>query len=348
MIELQENNGCWVNKYMMMKRETKDLNVQTAIDTLYREYANYTISNRAIPCYVDGLKPVQRKVLYNMLTNYGYGKKVKVVDGGSISSIGYKHGETSAQSATILMTAEYNNNYPLFIGHGAFGTRQVPEPSAPRYIYIELSKNTYNIFADNDTLVYDEQDKTNLDPLYYLPVIPLLLLNGSKGIAVGFSTNILPYSVSDIKKIMEYYYKSNIHQAYKLIDDLLPTFPNFNGEVYRDEENPNKYHITGIVEKIPTKRNNSKLTEYLITELPYSYSRESYYEILQKLIDTNKIVDFVDECTDTFRFKIVVNSYDCDKIDKEPLTYFKIKTSMVENLTVIDENGKLREYTNKK
>lgn len=348
MIELQENNGCWVNKYMMMKRETKDLNVQTAIDTLYREYANYTISNRAIPCYVDGLKPVQRKVLYNMLTNYGYGKKVKVVDGGSISSIGYKHGETSAQSATILMTAEYNNNYPLFIGHGAFGTRQVPEPSAPRYIYIELSKNTYNIFADNDTLVYDEQDKTNLDPLYYLPVIPLLLLNGSKGIAVGFSTNILPYSVIDIKKIMEYYYKSNIHQAYKLIDDLLPTFPNFNGEVYRDEENPNKYHITGIVDKIPTKRNNSKLTEYVITELPYSYSRESYYEILQKLIDTNKIVDFVDECTDTFRFKIVVNSYDCDKIDKEPLTYFKIKTSMVENLTVIDENGKLREYTNKK
>ena len=133
-----------------------------------------------------------------------------------------------------------------------------------------------------------------------------------------------------------------------MIDELLPTFPNFNGEVYRDEENPNKYHITGIVEKIPTKRNNSKLTEYLITELPYSYSRESYYEILQKLIDTNKIVDFVDECTDTFRFKIVVNSYDCDKIDKEPLNYFKIKTSMVENLTVIDENGKLREYTNKK
>lgn len=325
-----------------------NLNIQTAINTLYRDYANYTISNRAIPCYVDGLKPVQRKVLYNMLTNYGYGKKVKVVDSSSISSIGYKHGETSAQSATILMTAEYNNNYPLFIGHGAFGTRQVPEPSAPRYIYIELSKNTYNIFADNDTLVYDEQDKTNLEPLYYLPVIPLLLLNGSKGIAVGFSTNILSYSVKDIKEIMQCYYTGYLPKAYKLIDELLPTFPDFRGDVIRDEENPNKYYITGIVEKIPTKRNNSKLTEYVITELPYSYSRESYYEILQKLIDTNKIVDFVDECTDTFKFKIVVNSTDCDKIDKEPLIYFKIKTSMVENLTVIDENGKLREYTNKK
>ena len=331
-----------------MNNNTQELNIQTAIDTLYREYANYTISNRAIPCFVDGLKPVQRKVLYNMLTNYGYGKKVKVVDSSSISSIGYKHGETSAQSATILMTAEYNNNYPLFIGHGAFGTRQVPEPSAPRYIYIELSKNTYNLFADNDTLVYDEQDKTNLEPLYYLPVIPFLLLNGCKGIAVGFSTNILPYSVRDIKQIMEYYYINDVENAYKSIDNLLPSFPNFKGDVYKDEENPNKYYVTGVVEKIPPKRNNSKLVEYIISELPYSYSRESYYEILQKLIETNKIVDFVDECTDIFKFKIIVNSSDCEKIDKDPLTYFKIKTSMVENLTVIDENGKLREYTNKK
>ena len=73
-----------------MNNNTQELNIQTAIDTLYREYANYTISSRAIPCFVDGLKPVQRKVLYNMLTNYGYGEKVKVVDSSSISSIGYK------------------------------------------------------------------------------------------------------------------------------------------------------------------------------------------------------------------------------------------------------------------
>lgn len=318
--------------------------LQTTIDTLYRDYANYTITSRAIPSLIDGLKPVQRKILFNAF-KYGYNRKIKVIDISAISSIGYKHGETSAQNATVLMTADYNNNLPLFIGHGAFGTRQIPESASARYIYVELSKTNYNLFTDFDTLIYDLQDKTNLEPNYYLPILPLVLINGIKGIAVGFATNILPYSVDDISTITKHYYKGNIKKAHTFIKELLPSFPFFKGNIVKESEG--KFVISGLVEKIEPKRSNATKTEYLITELPVYTSRDDYYKTLQKLIETNKIVDFIDECADTFKFRVIVNSVDCEKIDKDPLEYFKLRVTLTENLTVIDEHGKLKEYTNK-
>lgn len=302
--------------------------ITDAIDIDYREYAEYVISNRAIPCYIDGMKPVGRKILFNILTRHKSGSRIKVSDAGSISCVGYHHGEQSAMGAVVTLAASWNNNVPIFKQHGAFGSRLIPEAAAPRYIFVSLNDDFYRYFQDFDVLEYSEDVEDNPEPKTYLPNIPWILVNGIKGIAVGFACNYLPHDPKDIAKVcLKYLSGKNIDS-----DIIQPTFPDFTGTIQTEDHN--KFKTTGSVSRVG--RNSWK-----ITELPIGYTREKYYSVLIDLSNKGLIEDFDDNCSSTFEFTIKVNTKQDKDIANDPIKYFKLEQTFTENYTALDENSHL-------
>lgn len=302
------------------------------IDVDYRAYSMYVLENRAIPSAIDGCKIVQRKLLYSMLTSGGH--KIKVAElGGGLSSYGYLHGEASAQQAAVKMAQAWSNNVPMFEGHGNFGSRLVPEAAAPRYIYASLNKEFSKYFSDTEVCPVSN-DPDNPEPLHYLPTIPWVLVNGIKGIAVGFATNILPRSPVDLATQCKKYIETG-----ELDPVILPSFPSFRGTVVH--VNDNKFKTVGIIEPNGTRG-------YTISELPIGYDREQYIELLCNLIDAGKIIDYQDLCSkDGFKFGIKINRAQREALEAAGLNkVFGLETAFSENLTTLDAHGKLRVFQN--
>jgi len=300
------------------------------------EFAMYTVESRAIPNMIDGMKPVQRFYVYSSIKNSKTEfKKVSAVS-GVVSDYGYNHGEGSAASAGQLMAAEWSNNVCLVEGRGSFGTRLVQSAAAARYTYTRLHKNFGKYVKDVD-LAPVHEDPEHEPPSFYVPVIPLVLVNGVKGIATGFATNILPRDPLAIAAACkEFIETQNIKQRVKV------KFPDFNGSVtYNSEEN--RFYCNGVFEK-------KGKTVLLITEVPYGYDREGYVEVLDKLEEADHIVGYDDLCDKNgfcFEVKLKQNTsanWEDDKIVKE----FKLSKPLTENLTVIDNDGKLKEYTDER
>jgi DNA gyrase/topoisomerase IV subunit A len=312
--------------------DTNDYPISHVAKNEWLSFAMYTVESRAIPNMIDGLKPVQRFYLYSSLLNSKRDfKKVSAV-AGIISDYGYNHGEASAAGAGQLMAATWNNNVCLIEGRGSFGTRLVQEPGAPRYVYSRVHNNFEKYIKDMDlSPVHD--DPEHEPPSYYLPVIPLVLANGTKGIATGFATNILPRCPNDLSRCVREYLLSGT------ITKKLPvTFPEFSGSVTYDIENK-RFIVNGTFER------NSK-TVLTITEVPYGYDRESYVKVLNKLEDDNDIVSYEDKCDKQgFRFEIKLKLASANAwTDERIIRKFKLTKPLSENLTVIDQHGKLREY----
>jgi DNA gyrase/topoisomerase IV subunit A len=310
--------------------------VSKIADNEWKEFAMYTVESRAIPNMIDGMKPVNRFYLYSSIVNSKTEfKKVSAV-AGVVSQFGYNHGETSASGAGQLMAAEWNNNICLVEGRGSFGTRLIPAAAAPRYTYTRLHKNFTKYIKDID-IAPAHSDPEHEPPSFYIPVIPLVLVNGTKGIATGFATNILPRDPEDVARACkEYLSKGKIAKKLKI------KFPKFNGTVeFNIEES--KFYCNGVYEK------KSK-TVLDITEVPYGIDREAYVTILDKLEESGEIVGYDDLCDkDGFHFEIKLKQatsaiWSDEKIKKE----FKLSKALPENLTVIDQNGKLREYTDER
>lgn len=298
----------------------------------WKEFAMYTVESRAIPNMIDGNKPVQRMFLYSSIaTSKTEFKKVSAV-AGVVSQYGYNHGESSAAGAGQLMAAEWNNNICLIEGRGSFGTRLIPAAAAPRYTYTRLHSNFTRYVRDID-LAPAHSDPEHEPPAFYIPIIPLVLANGAKGIATGFATNILPRDPKDIVRACKQYVTTGrVGKKVKI------KFPDFKGTVEYDKDT-GKYTCRGLYHK------KSK-TVLSITEIPYGTDREGYVTVLDKLEESGDIVGYDDLCSkDGFMFDVKLKQatsakWDNIKIEK----MFKLTKPLSENLTVIDYDGKLREY----
>lgn len=296
------------------------------------DFAMYTVESRAIPNMIDGMKPVNRFYLYSSIKNSKTDfKKVSAV-AGVVSDYGYNHGEGSAAGAGQLMAAEWANNICLVEGRGSFGTRLVQSAAAARYTYTRLHKNFGKYIKDVD-LAPVHEDPEHEPPAFYVPVIPLVLVNGVKGIATGFATNILPRDPEDLARACkEYVETGDIKKNVKI------KFPDFNGTItYNADEN--RYYCNGVFLR------KSK-TVLLITEVPYSYDREGYVEVLDKLEEKGDIVGYDDLCDKSgFRFEVKLKQNTSATWDDQRLiAAFKLSKPFTENLTVIDQKGKLKEY----
>lgn len=302
----------------------------------WKSFAMYTVESRAIPNMIDGLKPVQRFYLYSSILNSKRDfKKVSAV-AGIISDYGYNHGEASAAGAGQLMAATWNNNICLVEGRGSFGTRLVQEAGAARYVYTRLHENFDKYIRDVD-LAPAHDDPEHEPPAFYLPVIPLVLANGTKGIATGFATNILPRSKESLcASVREYLSSGNISTR------LPVSFPEFNGHVEYDAE-ADRHIVYGKFHK------NTK-TQLTITEVPYGYDRESYVKVLDALEDSGDIVSYEDSCDKNgFRFEVKLKQTGSSAWNNSKIvSKFKLSKPLSENLTVIDQDGKLREYNDER
>lgn len=298
------------------------------IDSIYKNYSKYVLMNRAIPSAIDGLKPVQRKILFKALKE-SRGKEVKVSDMGGISAYGYHHGEGSAQAACVGMAAPWKNNLPILEAHGNFGSRMIQEAAAPRYIFVSLGKTFDQCFSDIDVAPISDDPDTP-EPLHYLPNIPWALINGIEGIAVGFATEILPRSSETVKAACKAYIKNG-----KTVP-LPPSFPEFRGLIEPSKDVPNKWNSFGIVTK-------EKYNNYLIEELPWGYDREKYYGLLLSMEESGLIDNCEDLCDDSgFRFRVKIGKDKQQKFEQDPLKYLKLVKTHSENITTIGHDGTLK------
>lgn len=309
----------------------KDTTLTEIVNVGYRSYAMYVLESRAIPSVIDGFKPVQRKVLYAMLTEHG-GKKVKLTDLGSISRHNYHHAETSAVAAAVGMAASWSNNLPIFKEHSSFGSRLVQDPPAPRYIYTSLSDAYSKVFVDAE-VAPRHPDIENPEPAHYLPIIPWILLNGVEGIAVGFRCAILPRSAKDVIAAT----RACIRNPQKFLEarePIPPTFPSFTGTV--TQLGTNQWRTTGRIEYVGKYH-------YEISELPMGYDRDSYVTLLNEMCAKELIKDYSDECSRAgFGFRVKVSLTQKEDIDRDPIKYFKLEKSHTEILTTMGSDGKLK------
>jgi DNA gyrase/topoisomerase IV subunit A len=302
----------------------------------WKAFALYTVESRAIPNMVDGLKPVQRFYLYSSIKNSKKEfKKVSAIS-GVVSDYGYNHGESSAAGAGQLMAADWSNNICLVEGRGSFGTRLVQAAAAARYTYTRLHENFEKYIKDLD-LAPVHSDPEHEPPAFYVPVIPLVLANGVKGIATGFATNILPRDPLDIARACKEYVETG-----KIEEKVRLQFPHFSGTItYNQIED--RYYCKGSFER-------KGKTVVTITEVPYGYDRESYVKILDKLEEDGDIVGYDDLCDKTgFRFEVKLKqATSANWTDEKLVNAFKLSKVYSENLTVIGPDGKLREYTDER
>ena len=303
----------------------------------YKEFAMYVIEGRAIPSVIDGFKPTQRKIIHisNQTWKTGSEKTLKVfqLSGKVASDCYYHHGDASLSNAIITMAQRFKNNAPLE-EDGQFGSLRSPQAGAPRYIGTKLSENFKLIYKDFELLEYKEEEGESIEPKYFLPIVPAVLLNGSSGIAVGFASNVLN---RDIKSIIDACVKV---LAGKEPGEVKPSLNGFNGEFIQDKENNKRWVIRGKYDKVNT-------TTVKITELPPSMTYEKYEDILDKLVDDKVIVTYDDNCKDNIDYTIKFTRSDLEKLDEEKLVkLLKLEESSTEIFSTLDEFGKLMIFEN--
>lgn len=257
----------------------------SVIDFVKSDLVLFSYDNcvRSIPSCVDGLKPSQRKILYTLfkMGNNGYNKmKVFQLGGLVAKNANYHHGDQSMNSTIIGMAQDYpgcGNNIPILKGFGQFGSRieNGEDSGAPRYISCALDKISRFIFPqiDDSLLTIKEEDNQKVEPVYYVPIIPMILVNGAKGIGTGWSTDIPSFNPKEIIQ----YVKSKI-----LLDDLNHIhsyYKSFDGKITEEKDRWN-YH--GIIEKINDYR-------YKIKELPIRYSTSSFIDRLNYLAELGNL-----------------------------------------------------------
>jgi len=315
------------------------------LNTSYVDYANYRVIQR-LPSIVDCLGQTQRKILYS-LDKLPESKKLKTAEVYSqvYTESSYLHGDASVYTVTENLARGASNNINLLTEEGSFGYRTKPLAASPRYTSTRFSKAARLIFRseDNDIMYEQEFEGKKIEPEFLLPIIPIGLVNGFLGIAVGFSSKFLARDpielINESIKLLQYHKKHKSAENAK-IKQLQPVFPFYGGAVIRDvnHENPSAWTMTGIVKK--TKIRN--IVE--IVEVPPSFTRESYLKKLKVMLEKGIIKDYNDECRkNSFYFKIKLPP-ELGKLNEKELVHkLKLTDDYVENWTFLDPLSKSKD-----
>lgn len=306
------------------------------LDEDYALYGMYTLENRAIPSVIDGFKPTQRKIIYiaDKVWKTGTEKLVKVYQlGGRVASDAhYHHGDGPLNGAIIGMAQSFKNSLPLLESPGQFGSLRSPGAGAPRYLDTKLTKNFRLLYKDFELLERQIDDGNEIEPKFFLPIIPTVLLNGSSGIAVGFATNILNRNVLDLIDACLLILNG------KAIGDILPWWKEYHGQIEHGN-GTNQYVMRGEYQMVNT-------TTIKVTELPPSMTFQKYEVHLNYLLDRGVINSYDDNSSSSvdyilkFPRAVLNNLIAKNRLD---ITLKMIETE-TENLTCLDEYGKLIEF----
>jgi DNA topoisomerase II len=321
--------------------------------------------DRSIPNLMDGLKISLRKILFAAFKKNLHSEiKVAQFTGYVSEHSGYHHGEASLNAAIVGMAQNFvgSNNINLLVPSGQFGTRLQggKDSASERYIFTLLNNITRSIFPalDDNILKYLNDDGQKVEPIFYAPIIPMVLVNGTKGIGTGFSTDIMCYNPLDIIN----YLKTKLTSTSIEDVEFIPYYEGFQGDIVTIGGNNStgnlKYLIKGKYEVIGTDK-------IQISELPIGVWTDDFKSLLESLTETSDsngkkvtpiVKDYDDMSKDTnVNFTITLHKgklseleskssdYGCNSLEK----VFKLyTTSSTSNMHLFDAEDKLKKYTN--
>lgn len=295
------------------------------IDKSRRDYSLYVLQMRAIPSLADGLKAGSRRVLWTARDGQKY--KSATLAGRTMPL----HPHAAPEGAINTLAAPYGNNIPLLQGYGAFGTLLRPTAyGASRYTSVKVSNFTKDVvFRDLELVpMIDNYDGTLQEPKHFLPLVPVVLLNPTQGIAIGFATNILPRDLEEIIEVQIMF----LQGRKRITHDIFPYFTPTNNiaEEYEETNNGNiAYYFYGKVTHV-------NATTVIVTSLPYGLSHDKFIDHLDALKEADVINDYEDRSKDKYNIEI---KFKRGKLEKDVLQQLKLVSREVENLTVLDFDG---------
>lgn len=355
-----EDRKLWLKSYdkdNIIEQSQKKVYYHEFIDKELIHFSDYDCK-RSIPCLCDGLKPSLRKIIYACFKR-NLKKEIKVAQlAGYISeNSAYHHGEQSLYDSIIGMAQDFvgSNNIELLAPKGQFGARLQggSDSASPRYIFTHLSELAFHIFnpLDNPLLEYNEDDGKKIEPHWYIPILPMILVNGSEGIGTGFSTKVPPHDpellVKNLLNMMDD----------KPLENMQPWFRGFKGSI--DFKGVNDYGSEQYINKGIYKIIDD--TTAVITELPIGKWTDDYKTFLETLLyDKNVdnkgnkqcLMDFSNNSTEkvvhfTLKFKKEDLSY--LKVDDNFETTFKLtdsKYTNYSNMHLYNNKGIICKYDN--
>lgn len=343
----------WLMKYdrsQVIDQKERKVDISDFIDKDLIHFSSYD-NHRSIPSIVDGFKPTQRKVLFAAMKRNKIKKteiKVAQFSGYVSEKTDYHHGEASIVGTIINMAQNFvgSNNCNLLMPNGQFGTRIMggKDSSSERYIFTNISNIAHHIFneSDNPLLNFIDSEGTMVEPEYYVPTIPMILINGSLGIGTGFSTNVLPHKLEDIIENIKLKLKGDE------IKPLKPYYRNFSGNIIADGKG--KWKSVG---KWEIKEDSHSI---LVTELPVGTWTENYKQFLEK-ITINKTATktesrkqlleyFETQCTEMLvSFELFFNDKNFIKVKKDVEKHLKLSCNISENnMYLHDKDHNIRKF----
>lgn len=358
----------WLQDYdkdRVLDYSKKNVDYKSFVDKDLIHFSNRDLQ-RSINHICDGLKESTRKILYACFKRKLYSNEIKVAQlSGYVSEVSaYHHGEASLQQAIVGMAQIFvgTNNINLLSPNGQFGSRCQggQDASSPRYIFTVLSKLTRMIFKEEDNVIlnYQDDDGQQIEPEYYIPVIPMILVNGGIGIGTGYSTNVPQYNPSeiiDICKLICNVIKSSkitvkkeedLEMVYDTLsalelDNIIPYYLGFKGTIEKAEKN--SYISKGVYRWV-----DEQTVE--ITELPIGTWTEDYKDFLENMI-TNGLnnLKYIENhyTSKNVRFVLHFNTSVKAKLEGKFETLFKLASSKnlsINNIHLFSNEGAIQRY----
>lgn len=347
--KLADSRKEWMSHYQKdLTIDCRKQSIVTFEEFIDKDLIHYSVYalQRSIPNVLDGFKQSIRKIIYGCLKKKLYSEiKVAQLAGYISENCAYHHGENSLQEAIVGLAQEFvgSNNLNLLLPKGQFGSRLLGgrDSASPRYIFTELNPVVKLLLPEDDMkiLTYLEDDGTPIEPEHYIPIIPLLLVNGSTGIATGYSTSIPSYDVADI-----------IANLKRLLNDekatpMTPYFKGFTGSVDQDKTkgaykriSPNKLEITELPIGVWTSDYKNFLDTYIEKHPKSLKDFESHYTETQVkfilIFQSKSILDDMLSSNDQGNVKF---DSDFKMITTKPVS----KT----NMHAFDSTGKIKKYS---
>jgi DNA gyrase subunit A len=332
------------------------VNIEEEMKSAYIDYSMSVIVSRALPDVRDGLKPVHRRVLFGMsdlglASNRPYKKSARIV--GEVLGKYHPHGDSSVYEAMVRMAQNWSMRYPLIDGQGNFGSIDGDSPAAMRYTEAKLKKIAEETLADIDKNTVDFQlnfDDTLQEPTVLPTKIPLLLVNGTSGIAVGMATNMAPHNLRDsISAITAYIDNKDIE-----IDELIeiiksPDFP--TGGIIYGYQGVREAYRTGRGRIVMRAKTEIEITssgreKIVVTEIPYMINKAEMIKKTADLINEKKIegISYINDESDRKGMRIVIilkKEANSNVVLNQLLKYTQLQASFnVNNIALV--NGRPR------
>lgn len=295
------------------------------------ELTNYSCYStlRMISSAIDGLKNSSRKIMYTALDKLKQETKVSVFDNMTQSYTQYLHGTCSGVIQNLAASYCGSNNLPLLKGEGNFGSRFVNEPAAPRYVYVKNQPYINELFDIRDVLVEQVFEGERIEPKFFVPSLPLILVNGAmNGLASGFKQHILPRNLDDI---IDYISGKQVK--------LRPYIRGFSGvieDLNVETESGNKQFLISGVVKI-----KDKTVEIL--EIPPFIEYSRFLEVLETLLENKTIKSYKDNSdqkNQIYNFTVTMFDEPTDNI----LDTLKLTKKETEIYNALDEHNKVRTF----